>query len=223
MFASKQVENQHLLPPEVPYSYKIKPREHPKLHRPRRTNPVIWCASVLCLIFSLLLIFFGIATLIIFVGIKPRRPLFDTPSASLSVVYINSPTFLNGDLTFVANFTNPNHKLEVTFEYLDMELYFLDNLIAAQAIQPFTQKREEMRLVSVHMISSLVYLPPNLALELQKQVQMNRVVFHIKGTFRVRINLGLVHLSYRLHSKCQLELTGPPTGVLIAHNCRTKR
>lgn len=220
----KQVENQHLLTQKVSsYSYNNKTRDHPKLYRPRRTNPIIWCASVFCLIFSLLLIFLGIATLIIFVGIKPRRPVFDISSASLSVVYVNSPAFLNGDLAFVANFTNPNHKLEVKFEYLDMELYFLDNLIAAQALQPFTQRRAETRLVSVHMLSSLVYLPPNPAIELQKQVQNNRVVYHIKGTCRVRVNLGLVHFSYWLHSRCLLELTSPPTGVLIAHSCSTKR
>lgn len=222
---SKQVENQHLLHTQKvsSYSYNTKTRDQPKLYRPRRTNPIIWCTSVLCLIFSILLILFGIATLIIFVGVKPRRPGFDIPSASLSVVYVNYPTFLNGDLIFVANFTNPNHKMEVKFEYLDMELYFLDNLIAAQALQPFTQKRAEMRLVSVHMLTSLVYMPPNHAIELQKQVQNNRVVYHVKGTFRVRVNLGIVHFSYWLHSKCQLELTSPPTGVLIAHSCSTKR
>lgn len=88
----KQVENQHLLTQKVSsYSYNNKTRDHPKLYRPRRTNPIIWCASVFCLVFSLLLIFLGIATLIIFVGIKPRRPVFDISSASLSVVYVNSP------------------------------------------------------------------------------------------------------------------------------------
>ncbi|KAG8365178.1 hypothetical protein BUALT_Bualt18G0077300 [Buddleja alternifolia] len=171
----------------------------------------------------LCLIFFGIATLIIFVSIKPRSPVFDTPAASLSVIYFDSPQFLNGDLTFLANFSNLNKKLDVRYEYLYIELYFEEGLIATQLLQPFRQSPGNVRLMTVHLLSSLVYLPPNLALELQKQELRNRVVYNIKGSFKVRVKVGLVHYSYWLHAKCQLEMTSPPNGVLITHSCRTKR
>ncbi|KAL3503666.1 hypothetical protein ACH5RR_038115 [Cinchona calisaya] len=220
---SKNTTDQHLLPPELPHSNKRQQGGYSKLQRQRRTKPLIWCGAIFCLIFSLLLIFFGIATLIIFLDIKPRIPVFDTPSASLTVVYIDSPQFLNSDFTFTANFSNPNRKLDITFDYLNIELYSFDTLIAARALQPFSQRRKETRLVAVQLLSSLVYLPPNHAVELQRQVQNNRVVYHIRGTFRVRISLGLVHYSYWLHATCQLELTSPPTGVLVAHSCSTKR
>ncbi|XP_021905979.1 uncharacterized protein At1g08160, partial [Carica papaya] len=191
--------------------------------QPNRTNPLIWCGAVLCLIFSLVLIFFGIATLIIFLGIKPRNPVFDAPSASLNSIYFDSPEYFNGDFTFLANFSNPNRKIDVRFEYLDMELYFLDRLIGTQAVQPFSQRRGETRLESLHFISSLVYLPQNLSMELRKQVLNNRIRYNIRGTFKVRASLGMIHFSYWLHGRCQLEMTGPPTGVLVAHSCKTRR
>ncbi|GLT83730.1 hypothetical protein SLE2022_020020 [Rubroshorea leprosula] len=191
--------------------------------QPRQTNPLVWCAAILCLIFSLILIFFGIATLIIFLAIKPRNPMFDTPNARLNTIYFDSPEYFNGDFVFLANFTNPNKKIDVRFEYLDIELYFKDRLIAAQAIQPFSQRRGEVRLESVHLISSLVYLPQNLSMELRKQVLSNRIQYNIRGTFKVRATMGLFHFSYWLHGRCQLEMTGPPTGALVSHTCRTKR
>ncbi|KAL3508323.1 hypothetical protein ACH5RR_027724 [Cinchona calisaya] len=216
-------KDQHLLPPQLPHSSKRQLGGYSRLRHQSRTNPVIWCSAIICLIFSLLLIFFGVATLIIFLDIKPRTPVFDTPSASLTVVYIDSPQFLNSDFTFTANFSNPNRKLDIRFDYLNIELYSFDTLIAARVLQPFTQRRKETRLVPVQMISSLVFLPPNHAVELQRQVQNNRVVYHIRGTFRLRVSLGLLHFSYWLHARCQLELTSPPTGVLVAHSCSTKR
>lgn len=79
----------------------------PELH-PQRTHPLIWCCAILCLIFSLILILFGVATLIIFVSIKPRLPAFDTPNASLNGIYFDSPEYFNGDFIFLANFSNPN-------------------------------------------------------------------------------------------------------------------
>ncbi|KAG5598022.1 hypothetical protein H5410_039254 [Solanum commersonii] len=49
------------------------------------------------------------------------------------------------------------------------------SLIATQVVQPFSQRQCKTRLVQVHMISSLVYLPPISAFKLQKQVFDNFV------------------------------------------------
>ncbi|XP_022139590.1 uncharacterized protein LOC111010452 [Momordica charantia] len=191
--------------------------------RPRQTNPIIWCFASLCMLFSILLIFFGIATLIVFLVVRPRNPLFDIPNASLSTIYFDSAEYLNGDFTVLTNFTNPNHRVDVRYENADIELFFGDRLIATQAIQPFSQRRKEVRLEPVHLISSLVYLPQNSGLVLRRQVQNNKVIYNIRGTFKVRASLGIIHYSYWLHSRCQLVMTSPPTGVLVARSCRTKR
>ena len=221
---SKQPMNQHTPAPytENPATRKVT-KQQTLLRQPRRTNPMVWCCAIICLIFSLLLIFFGIATLIIFLVIKPKTPLFDIPGVSLSSIYFDSPENFNGDFTFLANFSNPNRKIDVRFEYVYIELYFSDRLIGTQTLPPFTQRQRESRLETVNLISSLVSLPSNLGLELRRQVQINRVAYDIRGTFRVRANLGLIHFSYWLHGRCQLEMTGPPTGVLVTRSCRTKR
>ncbi|XP_065856338.1 NDR1/HIN1-like protein 3, partial [Euphorbia lathyris] len=185
---------------------------------------LIWFGAIICLIFSLILIFFGIATLIIYLVIKPRNPVFDIPNANLNSIYFDSPQYFNGDITFLANFSNPNQKIDVRFEHVDIELYFSDRLVGIQtARQPFTQRRKETRLESVHVISSLVYLPRDLAAQLQRQVQNNKIIYNVRGTFKVRATIGLIHYSYWLHSRCVIEMTGPPTGVLVARTCKTKR
>ncbi|XP_054797493.1 uncharacterized protein At1g08160-like [Prosopis cineraria] len=206
--------------PETKYSRQPTTLRHPRV---RRTNPVVWFAAVLCLIFSVILIVFGIATLIIFLTVKPRNPIFDIPNASLKVVYFDSPQYLNGDFVLLANFTNPNRKIDVRFESGDIELFFADRVISSQAIQPFTQRRRQTRLQPIHFISSLVFLPEDLGIKLQRQVQSNRVNCNVRATFKVRAIVGFIHLSFRIHSTCQIEMTGPPTGVLITRICITKR
>lgn len=222
---SKQPFEQTSQDSNTPNSATTKLRRPPKLRQPRfqKTNPIIWFAAFLCLIFSLLLIFFGIATLIIFLAIKPRNPTFDITNANLNAVYFDSQEYFNGDFTLLANFTNPNSKIDVIFESLDFELVFLDNIISAQSIEAFTQRRKETRLQSLHFISSLVFLPKELGVKLQRQVQSNKVNYNVRGRFKVRVHFGLFHLSYMLHSRCQIDMTGPPTGVLVARKCITKR
>ncbi|KAK4398658.1 hypothetical protein Sango_1341300 [Sesamum angolense] len=205
------------------HSSKLRSREPPILRQPRRTKPIVWCGAVLCMMFSLLLIFFGVATLTIFIAVQPRIPVFNTPAASLSAIYLSSPEFVNGDITFLANFSNPNRKLSVRFEYLYVELYFSESLIASQVLQPFSLSPGQARFVSIRMLSNMVHVPPTLAMELRNQEQRNRVVYTIKGTFRVKVKLGLVHYSYWMRGKCQLEMTSPPNGILVSRSCRTKK
>lgn len=222
---SKQPMNQHIPVPNTsdPAGTRKVKKQQTLLRQPRRTNPMVWFSAILCLIFSLILIFFGIATLIIFLVVKPKTPLFDVPGVSLSSIYFDSPEYFNGDFTFLANFSNPNRKIDVKFEFVYIELYFSNRLIGTQTLPPFRQRRRETRLETVHLISSLVSLPTNLGLELRRQVQVNKVTYDIRGSFRVRAKLGLIHFSYWLHGRCQLEMTGPPTGVLVTRSCRTKR
>ncbi|KAK7320308.1 hypothetical protein VNO77_29662 [Canavalia gladiata] len=218
----KQPRNQHFRELEAPNSLS---NTRVILGQPhlQRTKPIIWCAAVLCLIFSLVLIFFGIATLILYLAMKPRNPTFDIPNASLNVVYFDSPQYLNGEFTLLANFSNPNRRFHVRFESLKVELFFSDRLISTQSIKPFTQRPKETRLQPVNFISSLVFLPQDVGVKLQRQVQNNRVNYNARGTFKVRVNMGLIHLSYWLHSICQIEMTSPPTGILVARQCITNR
>lgn len=222
---SKPPSFQHSLATEKQNPDSKLPRQPSLLRhpRPRRTNLLIWCGVTFCFIFSLLLIFFGIATLIVFLVVRPKIPVFDTTGASLSTIYFDAPEYFNGDFTILANFSNPNHKMGVRFEYLETELYFYNKLIATQVIKPFSQQPRETRLATIRMISSLVYLPQNFAGELRKQVQSNKVTYNIRATFKVKATLGVIHITYWLHSRCQIEMTGPPTGILVGHNCRTKR
>ncbi|KAD4178817.1 hypothetical protein R6Q59_022369 [Mikania micrantha] len=200
-----------------------KTRDRILLRNHRRTDPAIWCCAIVCLIFSILIILFGITTLIIFLVVKPKNPVFDTNHASLNVIYFDSPGNFNGDFTFVANFTNPNRKLNIRFEYAALQLYFDNSMIANQSIKPFSQRQRETGVVSIHFISSLVSLPLNHAMELKRQVLSNKVMYNVKGTFKVQVSFGLIHFSYWLHSRCELQMSSPPSGFLMARSCMTKR
>ncbi|GFP90978.1 uncharacterized protein at1g08160 [Phtheirospermum japonicum] len=175
------------------------------------------------MLFSILIIFLGIATLIVYLAVQPKSPSFDTPAASVRAIYFNPPEFINGDITFLANVSNPNRRLNVRFEHMHVDLYFSESLIASQVLVPFSERPGEARLVSIRLLTSAVYLPSNLAIEIQRQAVRNRIVYDIKGAFRVKFKTGLVHYSYWLHTECRLEMTSPPNSVLITHSCATKR
>lgn len=191
--------------------------------RTSRTNPWIWCGAALCFIFSILLIVFGIATLILFLAVRPRTPVFDIANAKLNTVLFESPVYFNGDVLLLVNFTNPNKKLNLRFENLHVELWFADKSIARQSILPFSQRNGKTRLEPIRLISNLVFLPVNHAVELRRQVIANKIDYEIKSTFKVKAVLGIIHYSYSLHGSCHLQFTSPPAGNLAYRNCTTTR
>ncbi|KAL1195257.1 NDR1/HIN1-like protein 10 [Cardamine amara subsp. amara] len=203
-----------------------KPLNEKMIHlrlRTTRTNPWIWCGAALCFIFSILLIVFGIATLILFLAVRPRTPVFDISNAKLNTIYFESPVYFNGDMLLLVNFTNPNKKLNVRFENLSVQLWFSDKMIATQGVLPFSQRNGRTRLEPIRLISNLVFLPVNHAVELKRQVMSNKIDYEIRSTFKVKAVLGIIHYSYWLHGSCQLQLTSPPSGGLVYRNCTTKR
>ncbi|KAI5432691.1 uncharacterized protein At1g08160 [Lathyrus oleraceus] len=195
-----------------------------KVDEHQKTKPIVWFAAILCFIFSLMLIFFGIATLICYLALKPSNPSFDIPNASLNLVYFDSKPYLNGEFTLLTNFSNPNRRVHVKFESLHIELFFTNRLISSQTINPFTQKPRETRLQAVKFMSSLLFVAQEVGVKLEKEVQSsNRLSYYAKGTFKVKVKMGIIHLSFWLHSVCQMEMTGPPAGSLVARQCVTTR
>ncbi|KAL3819298.1 hypothetical protein ACJIZ3_005203 [Penstemon smallii] len=166
----------------------------------------------------------GLIILIVYLVFRPRNPRFDISSVTFNAAYLDMGYLLNADVTLLANFSNPNTKVNVDFGYVILDLYFERNFIATRYIEPFSVKSRESRFADVHMMTSQVRLSNALSLELQRQIESGRVNFEIKGLFKSRSKLGgILHYTYWMNAHCEIAVTGPPTGVLIGKRCVTKR
>ncbi|CAA7062647.1 unnamed protein product [Microthlaspi erraticum] len=93
-----------------------------------------------------------------------------------------------------------------------VQLLFNKNLIAAQEIQPFSLTKTEARLEPIHLISLIPNsLPVKDEMELQRQVENNKVVYEVEGTFKVKAYFGFLHFSSTLVGRCVIEMVSPPT------------
>ncbi|XP_011042375.1 PREDICTED: uncharacterized protein LOC105138081 [Populus euphratica] len=201
-----------------------RPAQFSGLPKPGGTKPLIWLGAVFCAILWIVIFLGGLIVLVVYLVYRPRSPRFDVSSASLNMAYIDAGSLLNADLNVLANFTNPNKKVSVDFSYMIIDLHYGSTLIATQYIEPFSAERAESRFVNVHMVTSQVRLPVLESARLQEQISKNGAIFDVKGVFRVRSKLGtLLKYSYRLYGHCTILVTAPPSGVLRATKCRTKR
>lgn len=191
---------------------------------PRQTKLYQWFFAGFCAIFWIVIILGGIVVLIVYLFFRPHNPRFDVSSVSLNAAYLDVGVLLNADLNVLANFTNPNKKVKVDFSYVVLDLYYGKTLIASQYVEPFSAARRTSWLTNVHLVTSQVRLPFAATEQLKKEIDSNAVMFQVKGVFRARSDLGtFLRYSYWLYSHCTIVLSGPPSGVLRASKCRTKR
>ncbi|KAK3223484.1 hypothetical protein Dsin_010509 [Dipteronia sinensis] len=191
---------------------------------PRRTKLLTWFLAGFCAIFWIVIILGGIIVLIVYLLFRPHNPQFDVAGVTLNAAYLDMDVLLNADLTVLANFTNPNKKVKVDFSYVVLDLYYGSTLIASQYVEPFSAPRTEYKLLDIHLVTSQVRLPVAEIERLKKEISNNAVVFKVKGVFRARSKFGsLLRYSYRLYGTCMVMLNGPPTGVIRAKRCKTKR
>lgn len=157
-------------------------------------------------------------------GLPPAQQQQQVSSVTWNAAYVDAGSLLNADISVLANFTNPNDKVSLDFSHIIIDLYYGKSLIATQYIESFSASKAESRFANVHMITSQVRLPLGDVARLQEQINQNGIIFNIKAMFRVRSQLGsLFAYSNRLYGQCFIMVTAPPTGVLRAARCSTKR
>ncbi|XP_010502549.1 PREDICTED: uncharacterized protein LOC104779845 [Camelina sativa] len=197
----------------------------PRLPPPsRETSTMTWSAAFCCAIFWVLLILGGLIVLIVYLVYRPRSPYVDISAANLNAAYLDMGFLLNGDLTILANVTNPSKKSSVDFTYATFELYYYNNLIATQYIEPFKVPKKMSIFANIHLVSSQVQLQPTQSRELQRQIETGPVLLNLRGTFHARSYFGpLFRYSYRLHTHCSVSFNSPPSGAMRARRCNTRR
>ncbi|KAL5998217.1 hypothetical protein ACLOJK_009155 [Asimina triloba] len=214
-------------PPNQPPAQQTAPTRFIKAPRPRKTGPCAWITAIFCTILWIIIIAGGLIVLIVYLKFRPRSPRFDVSSASLNAAYPDtgrSGTLLNADLTILANFSNPNKKVDVAFDYLVVDVYYGGTPISTTSVDPFGEIRRESKLASLHFVASQVALSAEAAAKLEKDIAADEVAFEVVGSFRTRSKLGkLLQFSYWLHGRCSIVIGAPPSGVLKSKKCRTKR
>uniref|UniRef100_A0A2C9UNA1 Late embryogenesis abundant protein LEA-2 subgroup domain-containing protein n=1 Tax=Manihot esculenta TaxID=3983 RepID=A0A2C9UNA1_MANES len=191
---------------------------------PQQTRPITWLGAALCAIFWIVIFLGGLIVLIVYLVYRPRSPWFEVSSVTLNAAYVDAGSLLNADISVLANFTNPNDKVSLDFSHIIIDLYYGNSLIATQYVESFSASKAESRFANVHMVTSQVRLPLGDVARLQEQINQNGIIFNIKAMFRVRSQLGsLFAYSNRLYGQCFIMVTAPPTGVLRAARCSTKR
>ncbi|CAN1137365.1 hypothetical protein LINPERHAP2_LOCUS10013 [Linum perenne] len=126
----------------------------PVVPSPRKTKISTWFAAVCCAIFWIAIFLAGIIILVVYLIYRPHNPRFEVSDATLNTAYLDAGSFLNADVSLLANFTNPNKKVGVDFGNLIVDLYYGPTLIATQLEEQISNNTVTFKVKGVFRVRS---------------------------------------------------------------------
>lgn len=192
----------------------------------RRTNLCIWVIAMLGSLIAIAVILSGLAVLIGYLLFHPKLPKLDVIKASLNNIYLDTATGLyNSEMVALLSIRNPNDKVDVRYEYINFKLFFRNDMVATQILEPFSQRKgNTSNLMTLDMLSTDKVITPLSVQIMVAQARNNSIEYQLLGNLKTVAKLGaLARIPYWLNVDCLLHFTTPPKGVLQHRECTTTR
>ncbi|KAK6782789.1 hypothetical protein RDI58_020585 [Solanum bulbocastanum] len=193
----------------------------PVLGPERRTNPLIWCAAIICTLLTIAVIITGMIVFIGYMVIRPKVPQMSVVSAHLDKFSYDMASVLVVKVSIVIKAENDNSKARANFYETSYTLSFHGVKIAYLNADSFDVPSNKSIDLYYPVESSPIPLKPEEGEIAELFLRRGQVVFDIRGKTRTRWRVGILgSVKFWLHLNCQLKF--PLNGTTIYPKCSTK-
>eukprot|EP00250_Pteridium_aquilinum_P008955 c18336_g1_i1 orf=430-1314(+) len=221
------------------------PADHPSLRAARRRGrrgccrSCCCCLAWLCAVVGGIIFILGIAALVLYLVLQPKAPDFSVTDATIAAFNLTAAPlsadntspgaslYLNADVTFDVRAENPNKKIGIYYDEVDVTLFYEDAKIGTGSIPAFYQGHKNTTLLYLHMKGQDVGLTPSLGSSLQTTLKNAdaTVLLHSKTLAQVRIKIGSwKSRAAKFQVDCTVEMSQPtaPNPHLLSKSCSFK-
>ncbi|KAE8689948.1 vacuolar protein sorting-associated protein 4A-like [Hibiscus syriacus] len=163
-----------------------------------------------------------ITILIIWAILRPNKPRFILQDTTVYGFNASVPNFLTSSFQVTVTSRNPNDRIGIYYDRLDMYATYRNQQITPRtAIPPTYQGHKEVNVWSPFINGNMVPISPDFSVALGSEQAAGSVFLTIKIDGRVRWRVGaLVTRRYHLHVRCPAYITfgANSNGVIVGNN-----
>lgn len=220
------------------------PPDHPSYtrarRRRRRRSPCCCCCAWVCSILAIIIILLGVAVLVLYLVLEPKTPQFSVTGATISTFNVTTQPilasnaspgaslYLNADVTFVVQAQNPNKKIGIFYDAVDVTLFYEGAEIGAGSIPAFYQGHQSTASLDLRMKGEDVALTPSIGLDLQTSLQSDggSISLEARTIAQVRIKVGSwKSRDSKFEVDCDVQISNPSAAGnahLLSKSCTFK-
>ncbi|XP_039002106.1 uncharacterized protein LOC120128495 [Hibiscus syriacus] len=200
----------------------MNPKSKFSTSRERATNPLVWCAAIICTVLTIAVIIAGIVTFIGYLVIHPRVPYVSVIDGHLDRMQLDYAGILEIQVTILIRAKNGNKKAHASFSDSSYGLGLKGEAVARLVAPPFEVGKNSSVDFNYVVPSSPIPLGPEQAEYVDAGLKNDRIIFDLKGGTRVRWRIGhLGSVRFLCRLDCQLHFH-PLNGTYIPSRCSSK-
>ncbi|KAJ0778360.1 putative Late embryogenesis abundant protein, LEA_2 subgroup [Helianthus debilis subsp. tardiflorus] len=157
------------------------------LVRPTRFKLV----RLIVIVLLALIIFVGLTVLIIWLTIKPKKLVYSIDDVAIHNYYLSNANHLNATYNLTLSAYNPNKKVSIYYDKVDIIVLYDDETISRGTIDAFYQSKINTTRFKLNLASHDVALPDRIARDLKVERTLGRVELRVKLKTRIRFKLGM--------------------------------
>ncbi|KAI3683576.1 hypothetical protein L1987_84084 [Smallanthus sonchifolius] len=172
----------------------------PTVVGPRRSMLIKTTITVLLA----LIVMTGLTILVIWLSMKPKRPVYFIDGGSINNYTLTKDYHLNASYNFVLKTFNPNKKMLILYKKMEIKIMFENVTVASGVIDPWHQHKREKRAFKLDLASRDVVLSRAVSEHLEHAKSLDQVVLEVELKGRIRSKLGVWKSRY-YHMKISCE------------------
>eukprot|EP00249_Psilotum_nudum_P015975 c25604_g1_i2 orf=225-998(-) len=192
----------------------------------RRRSPCCCCLTCLCAGLIAVIAILGIAVLVFYLVVHPRLPKYSIQSAQIKTFNLTPASQnLDSDVVFTVRARNPNKKIGIYYDDIDVTLYYDDESIGYGSIPAFYQGHKNTTMLEVDIQGENTTLDSDAVQTLKSSIDDNSSIFlYARTRARIRIKIGSWKSRHiKVTVKCTVQVRAPSStssSKLLSESCK---
>ncbi|CAA3015439.1 late embryogenesis abundant (LEA) hydroxyproline-rich glyco family [Olea europaea subsp. europaea] len=174
------------------------PMQPPQATRPRH-SPLVRCIAMVLLA---LVVVVGLAVLIIWVSVNPKKLKYSIEQGSISDYNLTSDGHLNANFHFVLRANNPNKRISIYYDRIEVTVSYEDQKLSINNVLPFYQRRHNVTYLDLDLAARDVTLYGAVARDLKMKKYSGKVDLDVKIRSKIRQKVGVFKIHRHLKIEC---------------------
>lgn len=138
-----------------------------------------------------LIVLVGLTVLIIWLTIRPRKLVYTIENGSIRNYNLSNGNHLNATYNFLLTAYNPNKKVSIYYDKVDINVLHDDETISRGTINPFYQPKRNTTCFKLNLASHDVVLLDPVARDIKVERSSGKVELRVKLKARIRFKVGV--------------------------------
>ncbi|KAD5803378.1 hypothetical protein E3N88_14738 [Mikania micrantha] len=138
-----------------------------------------------------LIVMIGLTILIIWLNIKPKRPIYYISGGSINNYTLTKDHHLYASYNLVLKSFNPNQKMHILYKKMEIKIMYENVELASGVIDAWHQHKIEKREFKLDLVSHNVVLSEAVSGHLKLAKSLNQVVLDLELKSKIKSKLGI--------------------------------